>query len=330
MTRSFALMALTALVLAAVGGLASERRESSPIGSAIRLTASLLGLLILAVGCGSSSVGGGSGGSSSGGGALGGSSGRGGNAGGNTGTGGGGGPGGGAGGHAGTGGSTGGAGAFGGGGAGGGAGQGAGGSQGFDCTGVTLDGDCSAFPVGLVCILSGEAPIGCVCVPANGGPKWQCDNGAPCPNQPFGPSGGTCTTATITTITNFGGCKYPPATVCSCEAAGGGAAFSCNNVGCPAAPPTGSCAGSPAAGFSCDYEGTAISCDCGITDGGASRWRCNGKATPDCPASWPGGGVDCSTFQPGTVCSYPAGNVTGGPCTCASGGSGLTWHCGNG
>jgi hypothetical protein len=277
-------------------------------------TASCLGLLIILAGCGSSSTGsgtGGAGGSSGGGGALGGGGGRGGGSGGNTGTGG----------------STGGAGANGSGGAGG-AGHGAGGSRGFDCSGVTLDGDCSAYPVGLVCTLLGEAPLPCVCVPASGGPKWQCNASIPCPSTEGG--GGGCSLSTLTTVTNFGGCKYPPSTVCSCEAADGGAAWSCNDAVCPGTPPTGSCAGSPAAGFNCDYAGTALTCDCGNADGGAPRWRCNGKTTPDCPASWPGGGVDCSRFQPGTVCSFPAGNVTGGPCTCASDGSGLTWHCANG
>jgi hypothetical protein len=267
--------------------------------------ASVLGLLIIVAGCGSSSAGGGAGGSSGGAGALGGSGGRGGGSGGNTGTGGGAGQAGGASGHG-----------------------GAGGSKGFDCSGVTLDGDCSAYPVGLVCTLLGEAPLPCVCVPASGGPKWQCNASIPCPSTQGGGVG--CSLSTLTTVTNFGGCKYPPSTVCSCEAADGGAAWSCNDVVCPATPPTGSCVGSPAAGFNCAYAGTAITCDCGKSDGGASRWRCNGKTTPDCPASWPGGGVDCSTFQPGTVCSFPVGNVTGGPCTCASDGSGLTWHCGNG
>jgi hypothetical protein len=282
----------------------------------------VLGFLIVVAGCGSSSGGGGAGGSSGGGGALGGSGGRGGSSGGNTGTGGSSGQAGSANGRGGTGGAT------ASGGSSGVGGHGAGGSQGFDCSGVTLDGDCSAYPVGLVCTLLGEAPIPCVCVPASGGPKWQCNASIPCPSTQGGGVG--CSLSTHTTVTNFGGCKYPPSTVCSCEAADGGAAWSCNDVVCPATPPTGSCAGSHAAGFNCEYAGTAITCNCANTDGGASRWRCNGKTTPDCPVSWPGGGVDCSTFQSGTVCSYPAGNVTGGPCTCASGGSGLTWHCGNG
>jgi hypothetical protein len=288
-------------------------------------TASGLALLVVLGGCGSSSPGGGSGGSSGSGGVLGGSGGRGGGSGGNTGTGGGGGQAGSGGVRGGTGGSTGGAGATGS----GGSGAGAGGSQVFDCSGVTLDGDCSAYPVGLVCTLLGEAPIPCVCVPASGRPKWQCNASIPCPSTEGG--GGGCSLSTLTTVSNFGGCKYPPSTVCSCEAADGGGAWSCNDAVCPAVPPTGSCAGSPAVGFNCDYAGTAITCSCANADGGASRWRCNGKPTPDCPTSWPGGGVSCSTFQPGTVCSYPAGNVTGGPCTCASNGAvGLTWHCGNG
>ena len=244
---------------------------------------------------------------------------------------------------------TGGTGGAGSGGTGGAAGHGSGGSGGFDCTGVTVDGDCSAFPVGLVCILPGKAPLGCVCVPANGGPKWQCnsdENCALCPNQPGGPAhpagrSGTCTETTITTITNFGGCKYPPTTVCSCEFTDAGPDWICKNAVCPAAQPTGSCAGWPASSFPCDYgvssgthTATSSTCYCLSADGGAPRWRCNGWTTPDCPASWPGGGVDCSTFQPGTVCSYPAGNVTGGPCTCTEGitqgSSTLTWQCGNG
>jgi hypothetical protein len=283
----------------------------------------LLSSLIIAAECGSSPAAGG--GSSGGGGALGGGGGRGGTAGGTAGAGGGGGQTGGVTGHGGTDGSAGGAGTSGSGGSGGAAGDGPGG---FNCAGVTLDGDCSTYPVGLVCVLpGGEALTPCVCMPANGGPRWACNGTSPCPYQQ-GTSG--CSQSTITTITNFGGCKYPTATVCSCEAADGGAAWSCNNAACPAMPPTGSCAGSPAAGFSCDYAGTAIACDCVNADGGAARWRCNGQATPDCPDSWPGSGVDCSAFQPGTVCPFPAGNVIGGPCTCASDGNGLTWHCSNG
>src|SRR5579863_3947748 len=269
--------------------------------------ASIVGLMIVLAGCGSSSAGGGTGGLSGGGGGAGGHTGG---SGGNSGSGG-------SAGHVGAGGSTGGT--TGGGGVGGGAGQGSGGTGGFDCTGVTLDGNCSSYPVGLVCILAGEALRSCVCTPATGGPKWQCDASNACPSTAADSSG--CSLSTLTTIANLGGCKYPPSTVCACEAANGTAAWSCNDAVCPATPPTGSCSGSPATGVSCDYAGTSVTCNCANGDGGASRWRCNGKTTPDCPTSWPGGGADCSTFQPGTICSYPAGNVTGGPCTCASDGS---------
>jgi hypothetical protein len=291
--------------------------------------ASFLGALVLAAACSSSSAGGATGGSSGAGGALGGSGGPTGGSGGRSGNGGSGGHTGGAGGHLATGGSTGGGASTGSGGAGGGAGQGAGGAGGFDCTGVSLDGDCSAYPTGLLCLLpGGGAATLCLCLPASGGPRWQCNAaGAPCPMTAG--NGGDCSLSTITEITNFGGCKYPPSTICSCEAADGGAAWSCNSAACPATPPTGSCAGSLAAGLTCDYAGTSIACDCG-TDGGVSRWRCNGRPTPDCPSSSPGNGADCSAFQPGTECSFPAGTVTGGPCTCGSSGTGLTWHCPNG
>jgi hypothetical protein len=234
-----------------------------------------------------------------------------------------------AGGHAGGGGVGGGGGSMSTGGGGGGAGQGFAGGGGFDCTGVSLGADCSTYPVGLVCqLLGGEAAMFCVCTPENGGPKWQCNGSTPCPYA-AGNSGG-CSLSTLATIANLGGCKYPPATVCSCEASDGGAAWSCNDATCPATPPTGSCLGSAVAGVSCSYAGSSISCECGSTGTGGSRWLCNGKATPDCPTSWPGSGVDCSSFQPDTVCPFPAGNVTGGPCTCVGNGTSLTWHCANG
>jgi hypothetical protein len=60
------------------------------------------------------------------------------------------------------------------------------------------------------------------------------------------------------------------------------------------------------------------------------RWRCGGQATPDCPASFPGSGIDCTTYQPGNVCYYPAGNFTGGPCTCVANAGSQTWNCPSG
>jgi hypothetical protein len=186
--------------------------------------------------------------------------------------------------------------------------------------------------VGLVCTLAGEAPLGCVCVPASGGPQWQCGGGNPCQTLEPG-SGAACSASAITTVNNLAGCKYLPQQICWCQATPGTttAAWSCNDVSCPATPPTGACAGAIASnGFTCQYGGTAVFCSCAGGDGGAPRWTCNGQATPDCPATFPGSSADCGTFQPGTVCNYPAGNFTGGPCTCTTNGAGRTWSCAGG
>jgi hypothetical protein len=235
--------------------------------------------------------------------------------------------GGGAGGSGGSGGSTGGSGGAAG--AGGGAGQG--GSGGFQCGALSNGGPCQDGQVGLVCTLAGEAPLGCVCVPATGGPYWQCGATNLCPT--LAPSSGTgCPTSSITTINNFAGCKYVPQQVCWCQFTTDTAgAWSCNDVSCPATPPTGPCSGAIANnGFNCEYGGSTISCNCAASDRGAPSWTCNGQATPSCPAAWPGSGVDCGAFQPGTVCNYPAGNFTGGPCTCTTNGAGRTWSCAGG
>jgi hypothetical protein len=229
----------------------------------------------------------------------------------------------GAGGSAGMGGAGGGAGGSGGGGGHGGQGGGTGG--GFACPGSVVPGaDCSAVPVGLACtIVPGDLPINCACLASDRGPSWEC---APPPYCDSQGSGTPCPTSEVSVTAAFGGCKYPPRTVCFCEAnAGGDGMFICNDLSCPTSPPTGSCSSATiASGLSCLYGAGAITCAC---DAGTSRWRCNGQPTPDCPAVWPGTGVNCSAFQPGTICPYPAGNVSGGPCTCTSNGAGPIWQC---
>ena len=118
-----------------------------------------------------------------------------------------------------------------GGGSSGGGGYGSGGQAGFTCSSVSVDGDCSAFPLGLVCVLrGGELPLACVCVPSQSGSKWECDSGNPCPSQA---GGSGCGVGQVVTIANLGGCKYAPNTVCSCEAADGGAAWNCTEGAVP-------------------------------------------------------------------------------------------------
>jgi hypothetical protein len=198
---------------------------------------------------------------------------------------------------------------------------------GFQCAGFVLEGGCTGNQVGLVCILQGEAPLPCTCLPGNGGPTWQCNTGtSPCPAMEPGTSA-VCAPSIVSTVTAIGGCKYPPEQVCSCEGnADGGAGWACNDVTCPAAPPTGSCASSDIQGGRiCSYNGGTSSCSC---DG--SHWSCNGQTTHECPAQFPGNAVDCSAFLAGTECAYSQGGNTEGVCTCQQTGTAKLWQCPNG
>jgi hypothetical protein len=148
---------------------------------------------------------------------------------------------------------------------------------GFQCAGLVLEGSCRGNQVGLVCIQQGEAPLPCTCLPGNGGPTWQCNTGtSPCPAMEPG-TRSVCAPSIVSTVTGFGGCKYPPEQVCSCAgSADGGAGWACNDVTCPSAPPTGLCASSDVQdGRICSYNGGTSSCSC---DG--SHWSCNGQMTP--------------------------------------------------
>jgi hypothetical protein len=208
---------------------------------------------------------------------------------------------------------------------GGSAGGGAAGSGLFTCSGVSEFASCSV--VGLTCQLPSEALQWCYCAPAQGGGgQWACyATAGPCPAGTG--SSGTCDPAAVAAV---GGCKYPPAIVCSCPVSGDAGTFSCRDVACPAAPPTGLCSVRVTPAVVCSYQAGAITCDCETDDAGARRWRCNGHATPDCPASSPGSSADCSAYQPGTVCSYQTGSFTDGLCTCTANGGSRTWQCPSG
>ena len=211
------------------------------------------------------------------------------------------------------------------GGAGGGAGAQMSGTGGFQCP-SNVEGDCSSSPPGLVCPVGGDGSTAtCACIPGSSGPSWQ-RGGGPCPATSPG-TNGSCTSAQVSTTGGFYGCKYPPATTCTCEpTTDGGSAWSCNDVTCPIQIPTGSCP-TVAPGLSCAYEGSDILCICSVGDGGGPLWFCNGQPTPDCPAESPGLGSDCSAFRVGTRCPYPVTAFLGGPCTCQATGGGLEWLC---
>jgi hypothetical protein len=135
--------------------------------------------------------------------------------------------------------------------------------------------------------------------------------------------GGACSP---TVVAALGGCKFSPATLCTCQSSpDGGATFSCQTVGCPSAQPTGTCVRATPA-VVCSYHSNtsnAVNCDCEAGDAGVYRWNCNGQLSPDCPTSSPGNGTACGAYQPGAVCTYAAG-----ACSCNVNGSSQTWSCG--
>jgi len=190
---------------------------------------------------------------------------------------------------------------------------GAAGSGLFPCIGVTPYGAC--IP-GQVCQdTASESVQFCNCGTSA---RWSCGSAGYCATA-MSP-GASCDVATVAAL---GGCKFSPATLCTCQSSpDGGTAFSCQDTACPSAQPTGTCGGGRVAA-ACYYQAKTVSCFCQPVDAGLRRWLCNDQLTPDCPMSSPGSGAACTAYQPGATCSYPAGD-----CTCNMNGSSQTWTCG--